>query len=289
MQKKKENDYAIVTELVDISEIDNIKNYTKTKEKLRNKKDAAPIKKAESKIPEEEKEHIKEDVKKDPEPQKELASKKEIKKIINDKSEKLPDKKKKEEKKQIKSETQPEKEKKQDKPKKDQKKNDEKKKEEPKKKKQKQADGKSALKSLESRDAKEYDDTLDKIFQDIDHAETNKDFKNDLAISITEKNLLRSHIQKHWNKSSFSGADSMVPMVASIVVTLDISGNIKSLKLVSKSGTSDRYYSAFTSSIEKAVWDSAPFDFLSKNTYQDWQDLELTFNSTEGAVSFSDR
>jgi hypothetical protein len=246
---KVNTDYAMVVDVVNISELTNVKvKKTDLKNDVSTQTKKAP-KSAEKEQPKQE------SAKENP---------KEVKE--KDDSEKIPDKNKK---KPLKKE-----EVKEEKPKKT----------EPKKEEKTKKDDdfeKSILKSLEEEQKKKDDSKVDKQFKELADAlkgDTNKQFNENLPMSMSEIDALKSQITKNWNTSAFNGAASKGMQVV-VEIQLDIEGNVLMVKPQLASNSSP-YYQAFVDSAVRAVKVSSPLKNLNKEKFSTWKDIEFRFDSS---------
>jgi len=240
-------DYAVVTEVVPVSELTNVR----IKESNRKDEISQQTKKAPKSV--------------------EVAMDKEKPKPVEDKklevkedAEKIPDKR----------------EKKPEVPEKP--KEAEKKKEEKPKKKVDDAFGKNILKSLEEEAKKKNDKKIDKSFKDIADAlkgETNKEYNQSLPMSMSEIDAIKSQISRNWNMSSFSGAVDAKTMQIILEIKLDIEGNILAVKPKLERNRSP-YYRPFVESAIRAVKASSPLQNLSKDKFHSWKEIEFRFDAS---------
>lgn len=241
MKREIRQDYAMVVDMVDVSELTNVK----VKKSARKVKKKTKAKKAPKST----------NVKKE-----KAQVKKEIKVAAKDKDlEKVPAKKVKQKK--------PE-------PKKA-------KVVKPKPKKKKESFEKSILKSLEEESQKREEAKVDKKFSDLADAlqgETNKEYNEYIPMSISEIDAIKSQITRNWNTASFSGAKSM-GMEVIINIKLDMDGNVLNAKPVIKTESSP-YYRAFVDSALRAVKVSSPIRDLKKEKFSSWREIEFRFDSS---------
>jgi outer membrane biosynthesis protein TonB len=246
------HDYAIVTEVVQVSELTNIKmKHADKKDKVETQSKKAPS-------------SVQEKV--EPEAPKEV---KKPTKVQNEKAESIPDKNVKP-KKQDKSEE-----------KKPEKKKEEKKKEEKKENKIDALFEQAVLKSLEEDQKPKPQKDLDDKFQELEDSfkgETNKEYNPHAALSISEIDAIKSQITKNWNTSAFSGADSKGMQVI-VHIVLDNSANVISVTPIGANNNSP-YYQAFVASCIRAVKAASPLQHLSPEKYQIWKEIEFRFDSS---------
>jgi len=137
------------------------------------------------------------------------------------------------------------------------------------------------LKSLEQESQKREDKKVDEKFKDLAESlqgDTNKEFNENLPLTISEIDSIKSQITRNWNTTSFSGANS-VGMEVMIIITLDINGNVLSAhpKEFSKSSA---YYSAFVDSALRSVRLASPLKNLNQSKFGSWKEIEFRFDSS---------
>ncbi len=243
MVRDMNTDYAIVAEVVPISEITNIK--VTHSEKLANKDKEVKVPKAAEEPKQQEK--------------REEVKPKEMKEV--DEAVKIPDKKVKE-KKEEKPQPKDAKTKKED------------------KKKKEDDFAKKILKSLE-RSSSKADKKVDKDFKDIEKslkAETNKEYNHNIPMSMTEVDGIKSQITSKWNTAVFSGSSEKA-MQVTVRIQLDMDGKVLSAQPVLDSNSSP-YYNAFVESAVRAVRSASPIQSLSKDKYHTWKEIEFRFDSS---------
>lgn len=243
-------DYAVVTEVVPVSELTNVKvKESNRKDEIQQQTKKAPksvevaVNKEEPKPIDEKKPEIKEEAEK-----------------IPDKNEKKPDKPEKPE----------------------QPKEIEKKKEENPKKKTDDSFEKSILKSLEEEAKKKNNKKVDKSFKDLADAlkgETNKEYNQNLPMSMSEIDAIKSQISRNWNTTAFSGSVDAKTMQVVLEIKLDTGGNIISVKPKLERNRSP-YYRPFVESTIRAVKSSSPLQNLSREKFHSWKEIEFRFDAS---------
>ncbi len=237
-------DYAIIAEVVPVSELTNVK--VKSSDKI------AEQEKESKKIPR---------TAEAPKPEERKASKE--KEVKQPDAEKVPDKNVKDKK-----------------DKKDTKKPDEKK-EDTEKKKTTDDFAKSILKTLEQDSKKNIDAKADKDFKDLEKAlkgETSKEYNPNLPMTISEVDGIKSQIISKWNTASFSGAAEKGMQVI-VKIELDMDGKVITAMPIADNNSSP-YYRAFVESAVRAVKMASPIQNLSKEKYHTWKDIEFRFDSS---------
>ncbi len=254
---KPDTEYAIVVDMVDISELTNIKasNAKKTKQKQPEPRKNIPIPKAQ--------------IEKKVEPIKEKRSTESKEKEPPKQAEAVPEKKKLPE--PIKKE---EEKKKVEKVKKDKEKKEE----------DNDIFTKATLKTLEKpserkkEDKKKPDNDLAEIEKAL-KGETNKEYKSDLSLSLSEKDFMRSQVEKQWHTSTFSGANSL-GMQVTLYVKVDKDGNVLEVKPIKKNPDTSAKYQSFVENAIRTVKKASPLQNLPKEKFKTWEELELTFDSS---------
>ncbi len=245
--KEIQTDYAMVVDVVNISELTNVK--VKTTDKKND--ESTQTKKAPKS----------QDVKQDAQEK----SKEKIAKADDD-SEKIPVKKETPKKQEVNQEKKLEKEKKDD----------------PKKKKKTDDFEKSILKSLDEESKKKENKKVDKEFKDLADAlkgDTNKEYNDNIPMSMSEIDAIKSQITKTWNTSSFSGANSK-GMEIVVMIILDMEGNVLSVQPKTSIANSSPYFQAFTDSALRAVRAASPLKNLDKEKFGSWKEIEFRFDSS---------
>lgn len=120
---------------------------------------------------------------------------------------------------------------------------------------------KNMLKSIESakkkRKEKKIDQDFDKLAEGL-NAKTNKEYNNNLPLSLSEKDAIMSRIQNHWNTVAFMGAPDTQKLKMTLLVDLDSAGNVIKINMKSFSG-STQYKEAYFDSLERAIKAAAPY------------------------------
>lgn len=249
-KKDIQTDYAVVIDVVKVSELTNIKVHKSAQDTSSKTEKEAPksMKMAENS----------EEVKK---VEKEVAEK------VPDEAEtvkKVKEEKKKEEKKEEKKEI---------------------KKVDHKKSKNKDIDfEKAILKSIEEEKHKKEKKKIDKNFAEMADAlkgDTNKEYNNNLPMTISEVDAIKSQITRNWNTTAFSGADSK-GMFLTVHIELDMEGNVMRVTPARESNPSP-YYNAFVESAVRAIKQSSPIKNLDKEKFHSWKEIEFRFDS-EGMI-----
>ncbi|MFI4983654.1 MAG: hypothetical protein ACHP6I_00465 [Rickettsiales bacterium] len=143
---------------------------------------------------------------------------------------------------------------------------------------------KSILKSLEEESKKKTEAKVDKSFKELEDSlkgDTNKEFNDNLPLSLSEIDALKSQITRNWNTASFNGAASK-GMQVTVVIHLDAQGVVLSAVPELERNESP-YYRAFVDSAVRAVKMSSPLKNLDKEKFNQWKDIELRFDS-EGMI-----
>ncbi len=248
-QRDVNREYAIVMDVVTVSELTNIKAQKAEQKKQETQEASAPEDKPVAVQPN------------PPQPKSE-------EKPAEEKVEPLPDKKKEPEAKA--------------KPQSDPKKMDKKEEKKPAKDqkvvKEKDIFSKSFLKNMEAqaakKDKKKEASEISKSLQ----AQTNKSYNDTMPMSISEIDAIRSQVQKAWNTAAFSGANNM-GMQTTLYIKLDMEGNVLEVR-PDKGKAASPYHQAFIDSAVRAVKISSPLKSLPKDKYNSWKEIEFVFDSS---------
>lgn len=241
-------DYAVVTDIVAVSELTNVRvKDSNRKDSVQQQTKKAP-KSAE--VAQAQDKPKAEESKKEPAPVE---------------AEKIPDKKLKKE----------------EKPKEEKPKEPEKKKEEQAKK-QDDDFSRTILKSIEEEKKKKQDKKIDKNFKELADAlkgDTNKDYNENLPMSVSEIDAIKGQISRNWNTSAFSGSADAKTMQVVLEIKLDMDGKVISVKPKLENHKSP-YYRPFVESAVRAVKASSPLQNLQKEKYHTWKEIEFRFDAS---------
>lgn len=232
---------AITVDIVPIGELTNLPNN--------------PIKK------EDKKEEVRkqDDIPAPPKPKEEKEKKKPVpdaKKEEPKKAEPVPDKKKEKEK---------------DKPKKDKK--------EKEKEKQKKVDDalEKILKGVEESAKKSADQSPDKKDGASDVTAKSDRFDPTMPLSISEKDMIRSQIEKHWSPPI--GAKDAHELKVMLRITVMQDGRVANVEVSDMSRyMSDGFFRAAADSAVRAVYKASPLQQLDPAKFQSWKEMELVFD-----------
>ncbi|MDF3047468.1 MAG: hypothetical protein K0R73_586 [Candidatus Midichloriaceae bacterium] len=237
-------DYAIIAEVVPVSELTNVKIKSSDKAAEQEKEAKKSSKAPETKKPEESKTSKTKDAKQAD------AEKVPDKNVKDKKDKKVPQK--------IEEKT-----------------------DDAKKKKTDDTFAKSILKTLEQDAKKNLDAKADKDFKELEKSlkgETNKEYNPNLPMTISEIDGIKSQIISKWNTASFSGSAEKGMQVI-VKIELDMEGKVISAMPIADNNSSP-YYRAFVESAVRAVKMASPIQNLSKEKYHTWKDIEFRFDSS---------
>lgn len=116
---------------------------------------------------------------------------------------------------------------------------------------------------------------------DIENAisgETNMDYNNNIRMSMTELDAIRSQI--HWNKTSFGFAavEGHETMKVTLHITLAQDGSVLTVKPIKYfMDKNNSIYQAFIDSTIRAVHIASPLKGLSHEKYNIWNEMNFTF------------
>jgi outer membrane biosynthesis protein TonB len=137
----------------------------------------------------------------------------------------------------------------------------------------------SILKSLDSKESSDKKPDVDfKNIEKLLQGETNKEFNEHLPMSISEIDAIKSQIVNKWNTASFSGAATEGMQVV-VVIELDMNGTVLKAQAQTQSHASP-YYRAFVESAVRAVHMASPLQHLTKEKYHSWREIEFRFDSS---------
>ncbi len=108
--------------------------------------------------------------------------------------------------------------------------------------------------------------------------DTNKEYNANLPMSISEIDGIKSQITSKWNTAAFSGSTEKAMQVV-VKIELDMDGNVMSAKPVLENNASP-YYRIFVESAVRAVKLASPIKNLSKDKYHIWKEIEFRFDSS---------
>lgn len=102
-------------------------------------------------------------------------------------------------------------------------------------------------------------------------------FNAALALSISEQNLIKQQIQKHWNIPL--AAQNIEEVGVTLHIELDKDGSVMNVKIVDKTcpNIPNSVCQALANSAERAVWQASPLANLPQGNYNKWKEFNLTF------------
>ncbi len=128
---------------------------------------------------------------------------------------------------------------------------------------------------------KNTNDDIDNIIS----GETNKEYHEELPISISELDAIRSHIEERWNQAyygaSYFASENKEAMHVKVIISLTIDGIVKNVTPLLDNGSNQNpLYPKFVDSAIRAVYNASPIKNLPpKSKYSIWSEIQLTFNS----------
>lgn len=135
------------------------------------------------------------------------------------------------------------------------------------------------LKSLDSKPkAQEVEEEFKKLEKKL-HGATNKAFNENMPMSISEIDSIKSQISDKWNTTSFSGGASS-GMQVTIRAELDLGANVVSVRSIDGTGSENPHYRAFVESAMRAIRMASPLQNLSSEKFHNWKEIELRFDSS---------
>lgn len=96
-------------------------------------------------------------------------------------------------------------------------------------------------------------------------------------LSISEKSLIRSQLEKHWNLPQ--GIDHIQKSIVSFKIKLDPNGIIKDAKIVGKHcpGMTNAECEKLVNSIIRAIKKASPLKGLKPSRHENWADIQVNF------------
>ncbi|MES2215087.1 MAG: energy transducer TonB [Pseudomonadota bacterium] len=262
ISKKLPEEQVIAIEMLPVTEVSNIKTQKVQQEKALEEEKAKEIKKSKEVEKEPEK---KKELAKEKEPEKEKPKPEEVKPEPSKDVVKIKDKEKKPE------------------PKKEPPKKEPPKKEAPKKKKNPDTDLDSLLKTLEKAsegsEAKSNKRTLSEKTDATKEAKGQ--FNEEMPLSISEYNLLRQQVERHWNVPA--GAQNAGEIKITIYISLKPDGAVDKAELKDKQcgAAGATLCEAAADGALRAVWLASPFQNLSADRYDSWKEFNIEFDPSQ--------
>ncbi len=251
----------ITFELLPVSSINNVKTKKVQKDETILNQDAKKV----------EKSKISENSQPEPEVKKEEVQKEPAKEEPKPEAEKIPDKK--EEKKPEEKKKEDKKEEKKPEPKKEQKK------EKPKKKSPNNKELDSLLKNLEKESEGENDKSRKVSRQKTDAKDDAfGSFDNNSPESLTNDELIKQQIKKHWNQPIASATENISIRVE---LKLNKDGSVESADVKSSNCPDGKGLLCQTvqDSVIRAIKNASPLVNLNPDDYSTWQNINFTFNT----------
>ncbi|MGI4775853.1 MAG: cell envelope integrity protein TolA [Janthinobacterium lividum] len=138
------------------------------------------------------------------------------------------------------------------------------------------------LKTLEkSSDGKEVKSDKYSRSDSANKKESKGQFNAMLSLSISEQNLIKNQIQKHWNIPA--AAQNLDEVVVTIKIKLNKTGEVLEAEIVEKSckNISPSICQILANSTERAVWQASPIVNLIADNYDKWKEVNLSFYPKE--------
>lgn len=134
------------------------------------------------------------------------------------------------------------------------------------------------LKTLE-KSAKKHrtNDDLQDVLLDLE-SDSDTPYNADLPMSLSEKDSIISQIAKAWNMASFNGSNSKGMQVI-VKITLDAQGNVIHAQPVLDNNPSPNY-PPFVESAVRAVRIASPLKNLPPEKFATWSSIEVRFDSS---------
>ena len=102
-------------------------------------------------------------------------------------------------------------------------------------------------------------------------------FNAALALTISEQNLIKQQIQRHWNIPL--AAQNIEDVAVTLHIELDKDGTVTNVKILDKvcPNVPNSVCGALANSAERAVWQASPIKNLIQENYNKWKEFNLTF------------
>lgn len=119
---------------------------------------------------------------------------------------------------------------------------------------------------------------LSELMDEAVSGEGNTTYNPELPLSISEIDAIRSQISKTWNTTGFSGGSGNLGMHVIIKAKLDPQGNVINVEAEEDSApSSNPTYQKFVESAKRAVYTASPLQNLPPERHYVWGELELPF------------
>jgi outer membrane biosynthesis protein TonB len=109
--------------------------------------------------------------------------------------------------------------------------------------------------------------------------DTNKEYNSNAPMSMSEIDSIKAQITSKWNTAAFSGSSEM-GMQAVVKIELDMDGNVLSAKPIGLGSNQSQYYRSFVESAVRAVRAASPLQHLTKEKFHSWKEIEFRFDSS---------
>lgn len=153
----------------------------------------------------------------------------------------------------------------------------------PKEKKKNDIELDSLLKTLEkASEGKEAKSKKKAMSETTDATKESKgQFNDDMPLSISEYQLLRQQIEKHWNVPA--GVQNAGEIKITLYLSLKIDGSVDKAELVSKQCpfVNATLCEAAADGALRAVWLASPFQGLSEERYSSWKEFNIEFDPSD--------
>ncbi len=145
----------------------------------------------------------------------------------------------------------------------------------------------SVLKSVESMEAKEQDETpQESNFEEVEDflSTASKDsYQPGIPLSLSEIDAVRQQIMRNW--TVLGGARDAQDMQVKLVIELARDGSVSNVEIVEQGRyMTDQFFRAMADSAVRAVKKSSPLKYLPEEKYdgaKGWNRMELTFDPRE--------
>lgn len=120
---------------------------------------------------------------------------------------------------------------------------------------------------------------LSDLEAELNDRSDSSEYASSAPLSMSERDAIRSQIEKHWNIPA--GAKDIENMIIVIRISLASDGSVAEVKLLDTHKLSDNFYRAVAESAVRAAYKASPIQNLLPENFDSWKELELTFNPSQ--------
>lgn len=133
-------------------------------------------------------------------------------------------------------------------------------------------------------DASQKEDSFEDMAKDV-FGNQSDNYKEGLPLTMTERDAIRTQIEKHWNVTLLAGAKDLEKIVVTLNIKLAPDGKVISVENAdSFASNSDGYYKVAVESAIRAAYEASPLQNLPPEKYNvrdGWSEIELKFYPRE--------